>query len=221
MSEVEHDNSLGPTGRPRRAAAPSQHSNGRGDAQEAPSESDEDGTEAEFGDDEDDVDAHVPEESEEEEDEFDENEAMVADDIDDQPQSLLVKLSVTPPKLRTVLLPNMQAVNFRQVVADDGQTKAEPQIEPLSEMKNGNVAEADKATEDAKVTQSADNMSQVAHPVDKNYNKPQDLAPGSVDAQPSMSQDASLSATALAYRSPEKRIAQLATSATVSVGREE
>lgn len=61
-------------------------------------------SEAEFGDDEDDVDAQIPEESEDE-DEF-KDEAMDEEDLEMQSQTLVVKLSVTPPKLKGVLAPS-------------------------------------------------------------------------------------------------------------------
>lgn len=106
-SEMDHDDSLGPSGRPRRSAA-TQGENGWTEHQSRRDGSDE-ASDAEFGDDEDD--AHVPEESEEE-DEFDAEEAMIEDDLDNQPHSLVVKLSVTPPKLRTVLSPIDQGPNM-------------------------------------------------------------------------------------------------------------
>ena len=77
-------------------------------------ESDVELDEGEYGDDENDDedaddakdgDAHGSEESEEE-DEFDEDEAMVEDDLEDRvSQSLVVKLKVTPPRLRNALGP--------------------------------------------------------------------------------------------------------------------
>ncbi|TWU76769.1 hypothetical protein ED733_004908 [Metarhizium rileyi] len=99
-SEFEHDGSGGASGRPRRSAA-ILGTNGWAEHMSRHSGSDEE-SEVGFGDDEED--AHVPGESEDE-DEFNDEEAMVEDDLDDQHQSLVVKLSVTPPKLRTVLSP--------------------------------------------------------------------------------------------------------------------
>lgn len=226
MSEPDVENSFGPTGRPRRAAAPAHTSNGwpdtsKGSRRNNQDDSDDDGTEAEFGDDEEDIDVHVPEESEEEEDEFDEDEAMVDDDLQDEPQSLMVKLSVTPPKLRTVLSPNLQAVNFQPVNAGQEGAKPEFQEGPLSEMKNGTVAQTDNTPIDGKVTASAEAMPKVAEPVDKN-DRP--LTPGSTQASASemAPQAATLSATPLAYReSPEKQSAQLATATILGVGKQE
>jgi hypothetical protein len=226
MSEADMEASIGPTGRPRRAAAPGHSSNGWPDASKGSRrndqvDSDDDGTEAEFGDDEEDVDLHVPEESEEEEDDFDDDEAMVDDDLQDEPQSLMVKLSVTPPKLRTVLSPNLQAVNFQPVAAGREDTKPEVQEGPLSEMKNGTVAQTDNTPMNSKVTASAEPMPKVAEPVDKN-DRP--LTPGSTQASASeMAPGAvALSATPLAYRkSPEKQSAQVATATVLSVGKQE
>lgn len=116
--------------RPRRSAA----SNGRESQSqhEGSSESDEE-SEAEFGDDEEDADAHVPEDSEEE-DEFDDDEAMVADDLEDgHPRSLVVKLSVTPPKLRTALAPLDQATNIQppQITTSGGKEYTGTRVEEM------------------------------------------------------------------------------------------
>ena len=104
-SGLEPDDSVGPAGRPRRSAA-NHGTNGWPESRSKPD--DEGESEAEFGDDEED--AHVPEESEDD-DEFDEEEAMVDDDLD-QPASLVIKLSITPPKLRTVMSPIDQGPNM-------------------------------------------------------------------------------------------------------------
>ncbi|KAF4996102.1 hypothetical protein FGRMN_4695 [Fusarium graminum] len=114
-SDVEKESSVGPTGRPRRTAAVNHGTSGwsennRGPRREGTDDSDEE-SEAEFGDDEEDIDEHVPDESEDEE-EFDEDEPMADDDLEgDANRSLVVKLSVTPPKLRNVLGSNLQAGN--------------------------------------------------------------------------------------------------------------
>ncbi|KAK0389444.1 hypothetical protein NLU13_3019 [Sarocladium strictum] len=221
-SEHDHEDSVGPNGRPRRAAAPTQGANGwpdsrRGSRRNDSADSDDDGTEAEFGDDEEDVDAHVPEESEEE-DEFDEDEAMVDDDIHDEPQSLMVKLSVTPPKLRTVLLPNTQAVNYMPT-ADGEDTKPQTQNGSINDTRNGGVGQSDGSIEHTKPNVSAEALSKADGPADKN-SRP--IVPDSVvSAPPSEPQEAILSATPLAYRgSPEKHHAQLTTSSP-AVGKQE
>lgn len=107
-SEYDQENPVGPSGRPRRSAAVNhaingvngsrRHGNGSADTD------DEDGSEAGFGDDEHDADAHISHESDDEE-EFEEDEV----DSDEQPRSLVVKLSVTSPRLRTVLAQPAQA----------------------------------------------------------------------------------------------------------------
>ncbi|KOS19278.1 hypothetical protein ESCO_000707 [Escovopsis weberi] len=105
-SEADQEDSTGPTGRPRRSATKNSDANGR-TCSDQPDEdddmaSDDEASDAGFGDDERDVDAQILEESEEEEDEFDEDEAMVEDDLDlDEPRRLVVKLSLTAPKLKT------------------------------------------------------------------------------------------------------------------------
>ncbi|KAL6403749.1 hypothetical protein AUP68_13119 [Ilyonectria robusta] len=148
-SELEKEGSVGPTGRPRRSAAVNHGTTGwaatsnrsRRNADESDDES-----EADFGDDEGDVDAHVPEESEEE-DEFDEDEAMVDDDLGDEPQSLVVKLSVTPPQLKRVLAPNLQAGNalpLSSLHERGGESEA-----LLVEMQDAPTASSPKNTTDA------------------------------------------------------------------------
>lgn len=155
-SEFDQEGSVEPSGRPRRSAAAGS-TNGWGDAngrgrRRGSVDSDDAASEGEFGDDEED--AHVPEESDEEEDEFDDAEAMVDDDIDDNPKSLVVKLAVTPPKLRTALSPVEGAPNalltpdleerkpsldevpaqaITEVVMEDSPAPTEPRIEGKEE----------------------------------------------------------------------------------------
>ncbi|PHH63229.1 hypothetical protein CDD81_6181 [Ophiocordyceps australis] len=106
------DNEVGPSGRPRRTAAINHGINGwaGNQAQHRASDDSDEESDMEFGDDEADADAQIVEESDDE-DEFDEDEMMADDDLGEQPPSLVVKLSVTPPKLRTVLTHVGQAVN--------------------------------------------------------------------------------------------------------------
>lgn len=136
-SDFDKDSSVGPTGRPRRSAAVNYGSQaaGRSHRNTSGTESDE-ASEAEFGDDEGDVDAHVPEDSEDE-DEFDEEEAMVDDDLDDQPRSLMVKLSITAPKLRTALEPETQD---RATVVESANDVEKPTA-PLVETKEAPISE--------------------------------------------------------------------------------
>jgi hypothetical protein len=129
--EFDDENSLGPSGRPRRSAAVNHGTNGwtgkeSRSRRKTSAESDEEESEAEFGDDEEDADAHVPEESDDE-DEFDEDEAMVDDDLGDPPRSLVVKLSVTPPQLKTALKPLDQEKTAEEKEAPPTPNTKEPQ----------------------------------------------------------------------------------------------
>ncbi|KAF5021420.1 hypothetical protein F66182_6545 [Fusarium sp. NRRL 66182] len=139
-SEVEKEGSVGPTGRPRRSAAANHGTSGwtenkKGSRRSVSYDSDDE-SEAEFGDDEEDVEEHVPEESEDE-DEFDEDEVMVDGDLEDPNRSLVVKLSVTPPKLRNVLGSNPQAGNKLPTPSSDkGADEAEASEAPLVEMED-------------------------------------------------------------------------------------
>jgi hypothetical protein len=206
-SEMEHDKALGSSGRPRRSAA-NQGSNGWPESRRSGSDEE---SEAEFGDDEDD--AHVPEESEDEE-EFDEEEGMAEDDLEDQPQSLVVKLSITPPKLRTVLSPIDSGPNMlptpdaqdwkvdapipesRTVEMPDAPAPApppvpEPQSVPLAQNKRGQTPDLRENTPQTKTS-------------------PADVAEKTEKTEPPVSPSA-ISPTPLAFRgSPEKSHAQLA-----------
>lgn len=139
--DLDDENSVGPTGRPRRSAAANPGTNGwtgpESRSHHDGSADSDDESEGDFGDDEEDHDVHVPDESEEE-DEYDEDEAMVDDDLDDQPRSLMVKLSVTPPQLRhvlapiddqaanTLLTPNIQDEKFNDSSMSEPQTAHRP-----------------------------------------------------------------------------------------------
>lgn len=114
--EQEKESSLGPSGRPRRAAAANHASglNGMGRRRDASADTDEDNaSEAGFGDDEHDADAQISQESEDEE-EFEEDEV----DPEEKPRSLVVKLSVTRPRLQTVLAPLSRADNTSPKLED-------------------------------------------------------------------------------------------------------
>ncbi len=151
MSEFDHEGSVGPSGRPRRSAAVNHGANGwsepsDGGRRTQSVDSDEAESEAGFGDDEDDVDAHVPEESEVDEEEFDAEEVMGEDDIGTDPKSLVVRLEVTPPKLKTVLSPVEPGPN--SLPTPDGhdglEWKVMPQapISPLVDMPDAPPQEA-------------------------------------------------------------------------------
>ncbi|KAG5951270.1 hypothetical protein E4U53_003453 [Claviceps sorghi] len=108
--ELGLDHSTEAAGRSRRSAAHQGTSNRQAEGSrrgETVGESEDD-----FGDDEDDKDVHVPAEESEDEDESFNEEIVVKDDVLEQPQSLVVKLSVTSPKLRTALTPSDQTPNM-------------------------------------------------------------------------------------------------------------
>ncbi|KAK7414517.1 hypothetical protein QQX98_006628 [Neonectria punicea] len=152
-SEHEKENSVGPTGRPRRSAAVNHGTTGwpatstTSTHYRRNTDDSEDESEADFGDDEEDVDEHVPEEYEDEE-EIDEDEAMVDDDLDDQQQRLVVKLSVTPPHLKRVMASNPQAGN---VLPPSGSQQPNEQDAPLVEMQDASTGASVKKTTDAEL----------------------------------------------------------------------
>ncbi|RMJ06986.1 hypothetical protein CDV36_013423 [Fusarium kuroshium] len=193
-SEVDKENSVGPTGRPRRSAAVNHGTSGwagtsNGSRRKTADDS-ENESEAEFGDDEEDVDEHVPEESEDE-DEFDEDEAMVDDDLNDSTRSLVVKLSVTPPKLRSVLAPNSQARNKLPTPSSErGGDKAEASEAPLVEMEDAPATELETKKAASKENEPVGRVSP---------------APDTKFAERQAATPASIHATPLAFRgSPEK-----------------
>ena len=97
--EVDWDIEVDPQEPSRRSGLPNSLSHHQGSVG-----SDEEPSEGGFGDDEnDDGEAQISEESEDEDD-FDDDERMVDDDLG-EPQSLVVKLRVTPPRLRNALAP--------------------------------------------------------------------------------------------------------------------
>lgn len=174
-SEIGQEDSVGPSGRPRRSAAAGSangwnESNGRGDSRAGSTDSEEAASEADFGDDEEDADVPAPQESEEEEDEFDADEAMVDDDLDENPKSLVVKLEVTPPKLRTALSPIDSAPNT--LPTPDVEKPAKPVAElhmtdlpaPEVEKKAGTPAEQSTHSSDTK-TEPPSNGAAPASPV--------------------------------------------------------
>lgn len=190
-SEVEKETSVGPTGRPRRSAAVNHGTSGWAEPKKtsrhnADGDSEEE-SEAEFGDDEEDVDEHVPEESDEE-DELDEDEAMADDDLEEQNQSLVVKLSVTPPKLRNVLEPTVQAGNKLPTPSSDkGVEESRPSGETVE------MEDAPAATP-SKEPQPTAQQSPIPDP---DFAERKNSTPGTIHA------------TSLAFRgSPEKTHAQ-------------
>ncbi|KAF5255012.1 hypothetical protein FANTH_227 [Fusarium anthophilum] len=191
-SEVDREQSVGPTGRPRRSAAVNHGTTGWAENNKGPrhnaSDDSDDESEADFGDDEEDVDEHVPDESEGEDD-FDEDEAMMDDDLEEKSRSLVVKLSVTPPKLRNVLGPNSQAGNKLPTPSSDkGGDEHRLGESPLVEMQEAPEAMSSKEAQAA--AQQSPNLN-------TNFAERNNASPSA------------LHATSLAFRgSPEKTHAQ-------------
>lgn len=175
------------TGRSRRSAAATHGTNDSMDTDEE--------SEAEFGDDEDDVEARIPEESEDE-DEF-KDEAMDEEDLEMQLQTLVVKLSVTPPKLKGVLAPSelLSASN-------------------KSDVKDMTAGPPDTPTPNQQVFEA-----EVLVPTSGAKTAERHVTPEAVDRQ-ALGQPA-ISSTSLAFRgSPEKQPAQLV-SRSVKIGSNE
>ncbi|OAA74589.1 hypothetical protein LEL_08170 [Akanthomyces lecanii RCEF 1005] len=205
-SEAEQEGSVGATGRPRRSATAGSangwsETNGRGRSRRSSMDSDDGVSEAEFGDDEEDADAQVPAESDPEEDEFDEDEAMVDDDIDERRQSLVVNLAVKAPNLKTALSPIDPAPNA--LLAPDAEDqKPAPADMPTTTatdvaMKDlpAPQAEARKKTESPTGTKPTEQSSY------RSDTKPVQTEPDAKAASP-----VALSSASLAFRgSPEKK----------------
>lgn len=237
MSEFDQESSVGPTGRPRRSAALNYGTNGMSESRERghrgnSMDSDEAESEADFGDDEDDVDAHVPEEFDKGEEEFEAEEVMGEDDIEADPKSLVVKLEVTPPKLRTVLSPVEPGPNA--LPTPDGQdsldwkVKPETPISPLVDMSDAppqegaakdalSVAPETKPAEIQPTTDSTSTAPEPAGEVRTNDTAqpgtPEETTKAEEDSKSIVTSEApnamALPSTSLAFRgSPEKPHAQ-------------
>ncbi|KAG9254911.1 uncharacterized protein F5Z01DRAFT_59379 [Emericellopsis atlantica] len=215
-SEHEGD-SLGPTGRPRRSAAAHQTSNdwtGRESRsrRDTSADSDDEETEAEFGDDEDE---HVPEGSDAEDD-FDEDIVMEDEDLDDQPRSLVVKLSVTPPKLRHALtsaeqahhqttdgsIPSLQNGPDSGSDAQDGETAVQEKLDSNRTPVETKSVEAHEGERDEPVRPSMATGEISVKPTSAQQQFPQLSEEAK---QQMMTDEATRLATSLAFRgSPEK-----------------
>ncbi|KAH7170534.1 hypothetical protein EDB81DRAFT_169173 [Dactylonectria macrodidyma] len=195
-SELEKESSVGPTGRPRRSAAVNHGTTGwlaKTTRSRQATEDSDDESEADFGDDEEDVDEHLPEESEEE-DEFDEDKAMVEEDLGDQPQSLVVKLSVTPPQLKRVMTPKWKADKI--VPSPNSYEKDEGSKAPLIEMEDAPTTTPLKNTTDMEAGSKVATLASQAEQTPESNSKAIDYQAGT---------PASIHATPLAFRgSPEK-----------------
>lgn len=207
LSEFDEENSVGPTGRPRRSAAVNHGTNGWTTAESklrrAHTDSDASESEADFGDDEEDADAPAHEDSEGE-DEFDEDEAMVDDDLETESKSLVVKLAVTAPNLRTVLSPVDQDTNT--LPTPDTQDWPAKDLPPPQS--------ANVVTEDIKTQVTPDTSLEPNHP-----NLEQ--ASNSVEQTAKAAPVSPVATTSLAFRgSPEKPPPQPLASTTIIQGQE-
>ncbi|KAG6037520.1 hypothetical protein E4U41_005028 [Claviceps citrina] len=141
QSRLEQDESMEAGRRSRRSAAHQETSNWQ---ENRPRHGDSDGeSEAEFGDDEDDKDVHGPAEESEGENDYLDRSAMTEDDIAEQPPSLVVKLSITPPKLRTALIPVEEMPNMPPSPgAQDWKTEGSVPEPKTVEVQDASVPEA-------------------------------------------------------------------------------
>jgi hypothetical protein len=125
--DMSQENSIGPTGRPRRSAAVHHSMNGwsssKRKSEEYPSDEDDEGSEPELGDDEEE-DEHVPDESEEDEEEFED----VGEDIGDE-------LGVGLPKPRLVI-----TLPIKAAIGTDGKAKMIRQNVNATGSTNGTTA---------------------------------------------------------------------------------
>ena len=204
--EFEKESSVGPTGRPRRSAAVNHGTNGwtgstSRSRRNTTDDSEDEESEAEFGDDEEDADVQAPEESEDE-DEFDEEEAMVEDDLDDQPRSLVVKLSVTPPKLRNILVTGAQSGSIQVAPGShEAGEKVDTPEAPLVEMQDAPAMETP-----SKGTSTAHHLPAPGGATDHDLASPE-RSINVADRNPPT--PATIHVTPLAFRgSPEKSYAQ-------------
>ncbi|KAM3512490.1 hypothetical protein MY11210_003833 [Beauveria gryllotalpidicola] len=207
-SEADREGSLGATSRPRRLAVTGPANgngwgeiNGRGRSRQRSMDSDDAVSEAGFGDDEEDAEAHVPQESESEEDEFDDDEAMVDDDIDENPKSLVVKLAITAPNLRTALSPVESVPNAFPTpdVEDKKPAPAETPTKAVADvvMEDSPAPEAE-GEKDSELTAEIRPIGQSSYNSDAGIEKP---VTGAMAASP-----AALPSAPLAFRgSPEKK----------------
>lgn len=208
LSEFDEENSIGPTGRPRRSAAVNHGTNGWTTAESklrrAHTDSDASESEADFGDDEEDADVPAHEESEAEDD-FDEDEAMIDDDLETGSKSLVVKLAVTAPNLRTVLSPVDQPT--------DTLPTPDTQDWPAKDMPLPQTTNV--ATEEVKVQVTPDTSLEPNNPALEQASD--SVAQSAKPAAPA----SPVATTSLAFRgSPEKPPPQPLASAAVTDGQE-
>lgn len=123
-----HEESFGPTGRPRRSAAVNHSMNGwaskKRKSQEYDSDEDDEGSEPDFGDDEEDE--HVPDEEDEDEEEFDDD-VVMDDEVDDLDGQVNGSLMVTFP-IRVAFGADGQAVKVPGAPPPTGGIHKHPRV---------------------------------------------------------------------------------------------
>ncbi|KAI0866881.1 hypothetical protein F4860DRAFT_455389 [Xylaria cubensis] len=148
-SPTQEEALTGPGGRPRRSAAINHGTNGWTSTKKQgrrttddEMDSDEDGSEPDLGDDEEDD--HLPDadsEDDEEDDEFVEDEVMVDDDLDDNHESMVVKLKYSPKANGTTAM-DLDAFRYngggnkggnRPGAGEEGGPKGSPRVEKSEE----------------------------------------------------------------------------------------
>ncbi|TRX94802.1 hypothetical protein FHL15_004263 [Xylaria flabelliformis] len=148
-SPTQEEASTGLGGRPRRSAAINHGTNGWTSTKQKgrrttddEMDSDEDGSEPDLGDDEEDD--HLPDadsEDDEEDDEFVEDEVMVDDDLDDNHESMVVKLKYSPKANGTTAM-DLDAFRYngggnkggyRPGAEEEGGPKGSPRVEKSEE----------------------------------------------------------------------------------------
>ncbi|KAI0191240.1 hypothetical protein EV127DRAFT_71415 [Xylaria flabelliformis] len=148
-SPTQEEALTGPGGRPRRSAAINHGTNGWTSTKKQgrrttddEMDSDEDGSEPDLGDDEEDD--HLPDadsEDDEEDDEFVEDEVMVDDDLDDNHESMVVKLKYSPKANGTTAM-DLDAFRYngggnkggnRPGAKEEGGSKGSPRVEKSEE----------------------------------------------------------------------------------------
>lgn len=207
FSEDEQEGSRGATSRTRRSATAGSangwsETNGRGRSRRSSMDSDDGVSEADFGDDEEDADAQVAAEFGQADDLDDE--AMGDDDMDKRRQSLVIKLAVKAPKLRTALSPIDPAPNALH--APDAEDQKPFTIEMPTTT----------ATDAAMIDSPAPQAEDKEQPVSPTENKLAKQSPCKPDTKPeetgsdaTPASPVALSSAPLAFRgSPEKKHVQ-------------
>ncbi|KAI0024922.1 hypothetical protein F4780DRAFT_483212 [Xylariomycetidae sp. FL0641] len=197
----QKESSVGPGGRPRRAAAVNHGTNGwapstrKGKSYNSmDDEESDDASEPDLGDDEDD---HVPDDDSDEEDELDEDEEMADEELNDSPKSMVVKLKIPTKKGSEGEYPklNLDAYRYGNGTSRQSQSSsAEDEIEA----KDSIVVDQDQDSMTAATAKKEANPG----PSDQTSSvQAKELA----DGRPSTPVLAAIQSTSLAFReSPDK-----------------